>query len=402
MEEAMAYFQEAMKLLDEMPDNELNQKRRISFLVNQWPTFFLLLKRVEHYELLTRYEPMAVGLGDPGLLGSFNMCLGTCEWWFGLLSRSIRTLTEAARVCQEIDDYEMAGVAFASLQWSYVFRGDFKDAIALKEDVLRLLKKAFNVRTHVLSMSATSMAYSQLGQWDLAIKDGHEGLKVAEEYSNNSLASFAAFAIALAYIYGNNSSQALEFAELAVQKAPTIADKVFSQCALSWALCRYGDKQKGIALATELIPMFQAVGFMYCEITQTLILGEGFFLNGEHEKATQTLGRALELSKRCEMQFSLGFAYRLLGEIFLETNPTQAGESLAAHNFEESIAIFQKIKAENELALAYVGYGCLKKKQGEIPKARDYLMMSLEIFERLRTPHEPDKVRGILSELPNP
>ena len=68
-------------------------------------------------------------------------------------------------------------------------------------------------------------------------------------------------------------------------------------------------------MATELIPMFQAVGFMPGEIFQTLILGEGFFLNGEHEKATQTIKHALELAKQCEMKFYIGWAYRLLGEI---------------------------------------------------------------------------------------
>ena len=44
MEEAMAYFEEAMKLLDELPDDELNQKRRISFIINQWPTFLSVTK----------------------------------------------------------------------------------------------------------------------------------------------------------------------------------------------------------------------------------------------------------------------------------------------------------------------------------------------------------------------
>jgi tetratricopeptide (TPR) repeat protein len=400
MEEAKAYFDEAMKLLDELPDDELNQKRRISFLVNQWATFLLLFKQKEYYDLLIRYEPMAVGLGDPAVLGSFYTCKGSCEWWFGLLSQSVQTLTEAARLCEEVGDVERAGNVAMSLQWSYLWIGDFEHAIALKEDVRRLTEKAFNSRTYVLSMSATSMAYSKMGQWDHAIKDGHEGLKVAEEYSNNSLASHAAFAIALANILENNPRQALDFAELAVQKAPTIGDKVFSQSGLSWALCRSGEALKGVELGAQLIPMYQAVRFVPGEIWETVILGEGFFLTGESEKATQTIKKALELAKQCEMKFFIGWAYRLLGEIALKTNPVQAGEPLAAPHFEESIAIFQEIKAENELALAYTGYGRLCKKQGEISRARKYLTKALEIFERLGTLTEPEKVKEILAELP--
>jgi len=83
---------------------------------------------------------------------------------------------------------------------------------------------------------------------------------------------------------------------------------------------------------------------------------------------------------------------RLLGEIALKTNPDQA----AAH-FEKSIAVLQEIKAENELALAYAGYGRLHEQKGQIAKAQDYLSKALEIFERLGTLIEPEKKREILA-----
>jgi len=69
-------------------------------------------------------------------------------------------------------------------------------------------------------------------------------------------------------------------------------------------------------------------------------------------------------------------------------------------HFEKSIAVLQKIKAENELALAYAGYGRLQKQQGQIGQAREYLTKALEIFERLGTLIEPDKVREELARLP--
>ena len=89
-----------------------------------------------------------------------------------------------------------------------------------------------------------------------------------------------------------------------------------------------------------------------------------------------------------------------MGEIALTTNPTQGGPPLAAPHFEHSIAILQQIKAENELALTYAGYGRLHRQQGHMAQARDYLTRALEIFERLGTWLEPDKVRQALAELP--
>ena len=84
----------------------------------------------------------------------------------------------------------------------------------------------------------------------------------------------------------------------------------------------------------------------------------------------------------------------------LTTGPTQTGEPLAASHFEKSIAVLREIQAENELALAYAGYGRLHKQQGDFSPARAYLTQALDIFERLGTLGEPEKVQQTLSALP--
>ena len=116
--------------------------------------------------------------------------------------------------------------------------------------------------------------------------------------------------------------------------------------------------------------------------------------------ARQTLEELLELANRCGAKFYLGSAHRLLGEVALTTDPIQIAAPLAAPHFEHSIAILQQIHAENELALAYAGYGRLHQQQGNIAQAREYFTRALRIFERLGTLGEPDKVRKALAELP--
>ena len=123
-------------------------------------------------------------------------------------------------------------------------------------------------------------------------------------------------------------------------------------------------------------------------------LGEGYWLAGEEEKARQMLEEGLEMAERFGARYYAGFAQRLLGEIALKTHPTQA-----APLFENSIAVLREIKAENELALAYAGYGRLHKQQGKTAQAQEYLTKALDILERLGTLIEPDKVRPELAEL---
>ena len=91
----------------------------------------------------------------------------------------------------------------------------------------------------------------------------------------------------------------------------------------------------------------------------------------------------------------MGWSHRLPGEVALKTNPAEA-----APHLEKAISLFREIKAPDELAVAYSGMGRLHKLQGNIPEARRYLTQALEIFERLGTLIEPDKVRKELAELP--
>jgi tetratricopeptide (TPR) repeat protein len=393
MEEAKAYFDEAMELLDALPETEENRQRRISLLVNQGIMFFLLLRHPEYYDLLTRYEPTA--LGNPELLGAFYARLGHCEFSFGNYDQAIQTLTKAAELAEASGNVEEAGYAYVFLEFSHFDRGDYDRVLALKEDVLRTMEHQFNLRFHTYALSLASRAYACLGRWDESVEEGQKALSVAEKFSDNSLISWSASNLSIAYTWKGDLGQAVEYGELAAQKAPTPVDKSFAQRSLGWAWCRSGETTRGIELLTTVLPIFRAGRFIPTEIPLMCFLGEGYWLAGEDDKARQTLEEGLEMAERYGVRYELGFAHRLLGEISLKNNPAQA-----APHFEKSIAIFQEIKAENELAMAYAGYGRLHKKQGEIARAREYLTKALEIFERLATPIEPNNVREVLAELP--
>ena len=395
MEEAKAYFDEAMKLLDALPETQENREQRISLLVNQGIVVMLLVfKYQEYYDLLIRYEPMAKGLGNPKLLGAYYARLADCEYSFGNFDQAIQRSTKAAELAEASENVEEIGYAYIRLEWSHFMRGDFDRVLALKEDLLRTVQQQFNLRWHTYAVAVASRAYGCLGRWKEAVEEGQKALRVAEEFSDNSLISWSASNLSIAYTWRGDLARALEYGELALRKAPTPADIAFAQRGLGWALCRAGEANRGIELLTGVLPIFRA-GFMASEIPLTCYLGEAYFLAEEQDKAGQTLEKGLEIAERCGARYYAGFAQRLLGELALKANPAQA----AAH-FEKSISIFREIKAENELAHACAGYGRYHRQKGGIAQAREYLTKGLNIFERLGTLIEPDKVREALAQLP--
>ena len=395
LEEAKAYFDDAMELLDTLPKTEENRQRRISLLVSQAEAFMLLLKIPEYFELLNRFEPTASRLADSELLGAFYGRLGHCHFTFGHYDQAIETLTKAAKLCEDAGNAEDAGHAYTYLGWSYVDRGDFEQVIAFKEEVLHKIEKRFNLRWYVRVAGAVSRAYSSLGRWEEAVKESQKALGFAEEFSDKSLISNAARDLSIAYTWKGDLDQAVKYGELSVHKAPTPADKAWAQRSLGLALCRAGEQKRGIELLAALLPIFRSGRFIAAEIILMCFLGEGYFLAGENDKARQILEEGLEIADRCGARYYLGWAQRLLGEINLKSDLVQA-----TTHFEKSLAVLQEIKAENELALVYVSYGRLHKQRNQIAQAREYLLKALEIFERLGTLLEPNKVTEILAELP--
>ena len=111
MAEAKAHFVEAMRFLDALPDTEANRRRRVTLLVNQVQVFFLLFQLEEHYVDLTRFLPLAVGLDEPKLLGSYYGSMAWYEYGLGHFQRAIATGTKAAELCETHGNAEGAMVA---------------------------------------------------------------------------------------------------------------------------------------------------------------------------------------------------------------------------------------------------------------------------------------------------
>ena len=146
----------------------------------------------------------------------------------------------------------------------------------------------------------------------------------------------------------------------------------------------------------------------YQSALQAPYIGDTLYLNIKIGDAYEALGdiatsliiyedvfnRTGDNRQKALMKYYIGWAHRLLGELALKTNADEA-----AHHLEKSIAVLREIKAENELALAHAGYGRLHKRQGKLDQSREYLTKALEIFDRLGTLIEPDRVRRELAEL---
>jgi tetratricopeptide (TPR) repeat protein len=392
MAEAKADFVEGMRLLDALPDTETNRRRRVALLVNQVLVFARLFQLVEHYADLTRFEPVAAGLGDPNLLGAYYGSMAHCEWGSGRFQQAIDTATRAAELREAADNAKGAARAYNLLAWSYYLTGEYEQVLALEPAVERVSERRLYLSSG--SLCAMSLACSWLGRFKRATEFAEKELRIAEEFADRSMTCFGWWVMAWRYIAQGDSRRALEAAERSVHAAPTTpADRSWAEGTLAVAHCRAGDSEQAVGTLARLLPVYRAAHYIPSE-PFTPYLGEAYWRAGEYEKGRAVLEQLLGIIEPCGMRLVAAQGHRILGEIATKTDPARA-----ASYFDRSIAALLEIKAEPDLALAYAGYGRFHKQLGRIAEARDYLTRALEIFERVGILGEPEKVRRELAEL---
>ena len=224
-------------------------------------------------------------------------------------------------------------------------------------------------------------------------------MRAGQEHDDPGLICFSHWVLCYAYTGEGRYEEAQSNGELAVQKAPTLAETVWSKTSLSGAWCRMGQAERAVETLEPLVPLYDATQFALGQIWNACYLGEAYCRTGRLKEAAETLDGAIEHAERIELPYYLGSALRLRAEVARKADPTEPGRLRASGYFEQAIGVLSAIGAENELALAQCGYARLCRESGDRDTARRYYLTALETLERLGSLAEPPVIRKALAEL---
>ncbi|MBI3271827.1 MAG: AAA family ATPase [Planctomycetes bacterium] len=398
MNEAYQYFLAALALLDELPDVEAHRRRRIGLMANQVPALILLLKFHEHQELFLRHMEVAESLGDADLLGRWYCCIGHFHYWLGRFDEAIRVLTLAVTWCEKAGNVEALGRSYVILEWSNLYIGEHEKALALSEPARRATEQARDLRYLVWAYTGASWALSHQGKWEAAEALGLTALKRAEDLGEFTMASFAAFIVAIPNIMKGDYPKAIAYGQKSARYAATPGDQAWSQCYLCWARCRAGDFAGTLDIQVLMVGALRAAHFAWGEANFGRMLADSQLLAGRREEARNSFEEALAVAARCNMRFLRGSCLRFLAELDLLDDATPRGTESAAARLTESAAVLRELGAENELALVDVAWGRVCLRQEKKSDARRRLAQALAAFERLGTQAGPEEARRLLAE----
>ena len=396
MADAQDYFERASKLLEHLPNDPRNRQRKLSLVLDQVFVALALFKYREYRALLEQHAALAEALGNPRSLGGFHARVGWCQWAIGDFGAGIETLDRAAQYCKAAGNDDDLGFALMTRAWCELARGEFERALGTCQDALTALERKFDLQSYLRTRAAATVINTCLGRWAEGIAEGKKAVEIGEQYGDAGATSFAAMVATWPYAFMGDLQQALELAELAVKRANSPADNLFAQGSRALVECRLGRAAQAAEGLAGLVSVIRSMRFPECE-RFSLYYCEALWRAGDLDRARVAMGECLAVVEPCGMRFFAAAAHRMLGEVELAAG----GERLAvsARHFEESIALLEAVGAENELALAWAGYGRLRQKLGDAAAAREYSLRALRTFERLGTRLEPENIRHTLSEL---
>jgi tetratricopeptide (TPR) repeat protein len=397
--EAKGFFEEAMRILDRAPDTPEHRTQRIRFLAHEFIVHYMLFEIPGYFEIATRHQEVADSIDDLGLRGLFYERRAFCQWILGRLVESLDTCRRAAEMCEAGGNTSGAGQVYTLLEWVHLSLCNYAEVDGWKQKALRAFVQDFDPLYYMWARTGSSYAHVMQGSWSHAVEESKEALRAGQEHDDPGLICFSHFMLCCAYTGEGRYEEAQANGVLAIQKAPTLAETVYSKTFLAAACCRMGQAERAIETLLPLVPLYDATQFALGQILNACYLGEAYCRTGRLKEAAETLGGAIEHAERTGMRFYLGSGLRLRAEVARKADPTEPGRLRASAYFEQAMDVLSEIAAENELALAQCGYARLCRESGDRDKARRYYLTALETLDRLGSLAEPPVIRKALAEL---
>jgi len=390
--EAQAFFEDALKRLQTLPDTEVNRLRRIDAVVKQGELMFALGRHAQHVQALEDIRPL-IEHADPARRAAW-FC------WAGFLHSLTGARPEVPiAYCQEaIALADLAGLddmrAFAQgcLAQVYVVVGKLREAQEMGERALAFFESQCNVWWACRTLWFLSTACNAIGEWERGFGYCRRALEHGQTVNDLRLKIVGWYRTGATHTLRGEAEAGVRCLDEALKLSPIPFDATMARALKGFALAKAGQTQEGIALLKDAVAWLAHIPYT-CSFASAC-LAESYLRVGERGLARAVAETLLGTNRRLGYLHLEGWTERLLGECASVDDPTAAALHLA-----RAAEILEQVGAQNELAKTLVAQADLHAADGHPTTARRLLDRALAIFAGLGTIDGPDRARRLLATL---
>jgi class 3 adenylate cyclase/tetratricopeptide (TPR) repeat protein len=393
--EALAYFDDALRLLDSMADTQPNRLRRIDAVLQQAEVKFALGRHTEHIEALEGIRKSVDQTDDPRRRATWHYWTGFLHSLTGGRSEvAIEHCSEAAAIAAMAGLDEINAFATSCLALAHVFAGGFHEALAAGERAVASFESRGNLWWASRTLWHLSLAANALGRWDTSLRYCRRALDHGTALKDLRLEAAGWRCMASAYIQQGDLKRGLECCDEALALAPIPYDVAHATAVHGYGQIKSGRVDAGIMELAEAVAWFKSFELRQPYLRCALWLAEGYLFQGRHASARPLIADVLDMSRETGYRHLEGLACWLMGDC-LRLEASAGAEDCV----EIAMRIFEQVGARNDLARAMVTRAALRQAAGDINAARALIDQACEIFGALGTSGEIDRTKLAVAAL---
>jgi class 3 adenylate cyclase/tetratricopeptide (TPR) repeat protein len=396
--EAAAYFEQALTILPQLPENREMIEMGIDLRLSLRPIFVPLADFPRSLIILQEAEALARRLGDQRRLGMVMMNLGHHFWTVGDHERSVASNEHGSSLLIPLQDLDLKIGIYCYLAQAYHGRGDYQKAIdyaawniaALESDPLSIHKSwrgTARALPSVFSRCWLAWSMSEVGNFKDGATRAEEGIKIAEAADHLFSLFHASWGAGVLFLRQGNlqrAIKALERSRWICQIIKLVLMNNFTIPHLGFAYALDGRIKEGLTLLEEAVQQTEALGMMFCHTISLTLIGEAFLMSGRINDAIKAGQRALELCRKYSCRGYEGWALRLLGEIF--SHEKGYGFQTAENYYREAMALAKELGMRPLMAHCHLGLGRVYRLAEKIEQAKLHLVEATRMFRDMEMP----------------
>jgi class 3 adenylate cyclase/tetratricopeptide (TPR) repeat protein len=398
--EALTYFDTALRRLGSMPETEANRLRRCDAVLKQAEVRYPLGQYAEHILALQEIRSVIDEIADPPRRAAWH-------YWTGFLHSTsggrpedaIEHCQKAAEIASTSGLNEISAFAESCLAQVYTVAGRLREAIAAGERALASFEARGDLWWAARTLWFLSIAANGLGKWKMSVSYCRRGLEhgiALNEGRFKSIQAVGWWRMGSAYIQQGDLERGIQCCDEALALKPIPRDTVMAKAARAYAEIKAGRADAGIVGLNEALAWFNRSDLRYTRLFYIPWLAEGHLRRGDRAAARPLIDQLLKASRETGYLQLEGRGCWLLGECLASEDPASAENHL-----ELAIRLFEAMEAQNDLAKAMLSLAALRQRAGDLEAAHKLLDRAGVIFEELGTRNEPPRVKAALTALAN-
>jgi tetratricopeptide (TPR) repeat protein len=390
-EEAQRYFEKALSALANLPATKIRIEQEIDLRFNVRSALFPLGRHDDWVDHIRAAETLAKEIGDKARLANAYNYLSTHHWFKRQYREAIGLCEEGLRLAESAGDSSAQLTLKFHLGVPLLYIGKYERQVKLHREVAQRLSGAAVFERHGLagvpSIQARGLlawGLAELGEFDEAEAWGQQGIEIAKKARNVFSSSWIYATLALAYLRRGKPDTAIESLHQAlalIRDAHVQAFVSFTGGSMGQAHLLMGRVGQALQILEEAVRPQNLDVSVVPPIYPKIVLAEAYALEGQIERAIETVEEALSTSRRTGEQ---GFgAWALFVRAKIHSNYGAELMERAVESYRQAINQAKELQMRPLLAHCHLGLGQLFLAEGRKEEARTEIQAAVDLYRSM-------------------